>query len=78
MVLKMKSIFHIQASTPEDVRQEVVKYFEDAAKQAESQREVMCKTKRDILAANVRIRAFENAATFWREIIIDPKPEAEK
>ncbi len=71
----MKSIFHINANTPEDFRKELVRWLESSQIHEENYRDTVARTKKDIQLANARSYVYRNAAAFWTEIIIDPKPE---
>jgi hypothetical protein len=67
----MKSIFHVQADTPEDMRKEFVRWLESQQMRHES--ELQCaRTQKDTRAATARMNVMRNAAVFLAEIIIDP------
>lgn len=71
----MKSIFHIQCSTPEDLRREFLNWLQTRAATTQDFAEHHARTKKDQLIAFSEARTYREIAAFWQEIIIDPKEE---
>ena len=76
--LVMKSHFHIQCSTAEDLRNELLAWLTVRETSAQDEAEHVAKTKKSQLVSFTEARVYREVAAFWREIIIDNKASDER
>ena len=69
----MKSIFHIVATTPDDLRAELVTWALARAESDQQHSEHIARTKRDQAAHATSARVYREVAAFWKEVIIEAK-----
>lgn len=72
----MKSIFHVEADTAEDLRAELITWFEDELHRIRNAA-VSARLVRERHAAQDESIAIRRALNFWRSIHIDPKPRTD-
>jgi len=71
----MKPKFHIQCTTPEDLRAELLQWLSMHAATAQDLAEHLARTKKEQLVAFTKAQIYREIATFWQEIIIDKRDE---
>ena len=70
----MKSIFHVAASTPEDLRRELLSWLaSEANRELEDFRRHKRPTNITIAAANSAIQTLKRVEAFWAAVNIDPR-----
>lgn len=73
----MKSRFHVTASSPEDLRRELLSWLQLRAQSAEEYAQHVARTKKQQLINFTEARVYREVEKFWQEIIID-REESEK
>jgi hypothetical protein len=66
----MRSIWHVQADTPEEMRAEFLK---DLQRRIDMRNGNYCRTQRDKYANEMIQRYLKEIHRIWSEVIVDPK-----